>query len=131
MLVEDCSLFGLVYNLAGIVLCLIAMTLTRILTKTPHKFNQACVFCEGSQKSDRCFNVPEYKDRKKKLMKDRLCIKCLLPHKEDIPCTSKKKCMGCWKKTHHCSMRPEGIEIKWEESDGQSDILSVHQKKTC
>ncbi|EFP08400.1 hypothetical protein CRE_16209 [Caenorhabditis remanei] len=74
-----------------------------------------------------CFNDPEYKDRKKKLKKDRLCIKCLLPHEEDIPCTSNKKCH--WKKTHHSSMCPEDIEIKWEESDGQSNIFSVHQLK--
>ncbi|EFO99022.1 hypothetical protein CRE_08590 [Caenorhabditis remanei] len=62
--------------------------------------------------SDRCFNFPEVPERKKKLINKQLCLKCLLRHGEK--CKYHKRCFYCTKITHHCSMCPEKIEIKWD-----------------
>ncbi|EFO92703.1 hypothetical protein CRE_15721 [Caenorhabditis remanei] len=70
--------------------------------------------------SDRCFNFPEYLERKKKLIKKQLCLKCLLRQQDEEKCKYHKRCFYCTQITHHCSMCPEKIEIKWDENDGPS-----------
>ncbi|EFO84133.1 hypothetical protein CRE_06216 [Caenorhabditis remanei] len=62
----------------------------------------------------------EEEEPKKLKSQKQLCLKCLRRHQDGEKCKSQKECHYCQQLTHHSSMCPEKLEIKWDENDGPS-----------
>ena len=77
-----------------------------------------CSYCRGNHFADRCRVVTNVANRKKKLMKDGRCFRCLTVGHLSSKCPNSKVCYKC-KGKHHTSICERKETNKKENHDGQ------------